>query len=81
MYKAVVTEIVTTQRRVNASIRIKIQPLITNDDCEAKWINGFNPEILIRNNIREGTEAYFERNSGAVNILIHGKRLDDILNE
>lgn len=81
VYKAVVTEIVTTQRRVNASIRIKIQPLITNDDCEAKWINGFNPEILIRNNIREGTEAYFERNSGAVNILIHGKRLDDILNE
>lgn len=81
VYKAVVTDIVTTQKRVNASIRIKIQPLITNDDCEAKWINGFNPDILIRNDIRPGTEAYFERNSGAVNILIHGKRLNDMLKE
>lgn len=81
VYKAVVTDIVVSQRRVNASIRIRIEPLITKDDCEAKWINGFNPEILIRNNIRVGTEAYFERNSGAVNILIYGKRLEEILNE
>lgn len=81
IYKAVVTDIVVTQRRVNASIRIKITPQMTKDDCQAQWINGFNPDILIQNDIRVGTEAYFERNSGAVNILIHGKRLDDILKE
>ena len=79
VYKARVTDIVVTQKRVLASIRIKIEPLITNDDCEAKWINGFNPDILIKNDIRVGTEAYFERNSGAVNIIIHGKKLNDIL--
>ena len=76
-----VTDIVITQRRVNASVRIKIEPLVTNDDCKAQWINGFNPSILFANNIKVGTEAYFERNSGAVNILIHGKRLDDLLKE
>lgn len=81
VYKAVVTDIVITQRRVNASVRIKIEPLVTNDDCKAQWINGFNPSILFANNIKVGTEAYFERNSGAVNILIHGKRLDDLLKE
>lgn len=81
VYKAVVTDIVITQRRVNASVRIKIEPLVTNDDCKAQWINGFNPSILFANNIKVGTEAYFERNSGAVNIFIHGKRLDDLLKE
>lgn len=81
VYKARVTQIVITQRRVLASVRIKIEPLVTKDDCEAQWINCFNPSILINNGINVGTEAYFERNSGAVNILIHGKRLDEILNE
>lgn len=81
VYEAVVTDIVITQKRVYASCRIRIEPLKTKDFCEAKWINGFNPDILIRNGIRKGTHAFFERNSGAVNILIHGKRLDSILKE
>ena len=53
----------------------------TNDACEAKIINIFNPSILIHNDIKVGDFVYFERNSGAVNILIHGKRLDDLLKE
>lgn len=81
VYKAKVTEIVMEQRRVNVSCRVKIEPMYTSDDCEAKIINIFNPGILIENNIKVGDEVFFERNSGAVNILIHGKRLDDILRE
>jgi hypothetical protein len=81
IYEAIVTDIVTTQRRVNSSIRIRIEPMKTDDDCTAQWINGFNPEILFRNDIRVGTKVYFERNSGAVNILIHGKRLNEIISE
>ena len=79
LYKAVVTEVVVEQRRVNASVRVKIEPMTTNDDCEARIINTFNPSILVSNDIKVGTEVYFERNSGAVNILVHGVRLDQIL--
>ena len=79
LYKAKVTRIVVEQRRVNASVRVEIEPLVTNDDCEAKIINTFNPSILVNNDIKVGTEVYFERNSGAVNILVHGQRLDQIL--
>ena len=80
-YKAIVKEIVIEQRRVNASVRVKIEPMQTNDACEARIINTFNPSILIHNNIKVGDVVYFERNSGAVNILIHGKRLDELLKE
>lgn len=79
VYRARVTEILTEQRRVNVSVKVKIEPMTTSDDCEARVINIFNPAILIENDIRKGTEVFFERNSGAVNILIHGKKLDDIL--
>ena len=60
---------------------IHIERMQTNDACEAKIINIFNPSILIHNDIKVGDFVYFERNSGAVNILIHGKRLDDLLKE
>lgn len=80
-YKAIVKEIVIVQRRVTASVRVKIEPMQTNDACEAKIINIFNPSILIHNDIKVGDFVYFERNSGAVNILIHGKRLDNLLKE
>ena len=81
VYRAKVTEIVTEQRRVNVSVRVKIEPMYTSDDCKAQIINTFNPGILIENGIKVGEEVAFERNSGAVNILIHGKRLEDILKE
>lgn len=79
VYRAKVTQILTEQRRVNVSVKVKIEPMTTADDCEARVINIFNPSILIENDIKEGTEVFFERNSGAVNILVHGKKLDDIL--
>lgn len=75
-YTAIVEDIVWEQRRVKASIRLKIKPMYTDDMCEAKVINGFNLGILIENDIKVGDTIVFERNSGAVNILIHGKSLE-----
>lgn len=58
------------------SCRVKIKPIKTADSCSAEYINVFNPSILISQGINVGSEIEFERNSGAVNILLYGKRLD-----
>lgn len=73
--KGVITDIVVEQQRVYKSVRVKIEPVRSSDGCEANYINAFNPDILISNGLNIGSEVYFERNSGAVNILIHGNRL------
>ena len=78
-YKAKVKRVIYTQKRVVGSFRIEIEPMITNDQCNATFVNAFSPRILIDNGIREGSEIYFERNSGAVNILLYGDKLKKIL--
>lgn len=78
VYKGVISEIKLEQRRVYKSVRIRIDPITTDDDCKAEYINSFNPSILIENNLYKGKEVYFEKNAGAVNILIHGDRLDQM---
>lgn len=75
-YKGIVEEIIIEQKRVKASCRVKIKPIKTADSCSAEYINVFNPSILISQGINVGSEIEFERNSGAVNILLYGKRLD-----
>lgn len=77
-YKGIVTNIVFTQKRVSTSVRVEIEPMETNDGCKARVINIFNPGILISNHINVGTEVTFERNAGAVNVLIHGVRLQGL---
>lgn len=79
--KGVVSDIVVQQRRVLACVKIAIEPLTTQDGCEARVINVFNPDILINAGLRKGSTVYFERNSGAVNILLHGKKLELVLDE
>ena len=73
--KGVISNIHIEQRRVYKSVRVEIDPVVTYDGCEATYINTFDPSILISNDLYVGKEVYFERNSGAVNILIHGQRL------
>lgn len=73
--KGIITDIKIEQRRVFKSVRVEIKPVITYDGCEARYINTFDPSILISNDLYVGKEVYFERNSGAVNILIHGEKL------
>lgn len=79
--KGVISDITIEQRRVFKSVRIKIDPITTYDGCKAEVINSFNPSILINNELYVGKSVVFERNSGAVNILVHGKRLEGILAE
>lgn len=81
IYKGTITNIRLEQRRVYKSVRIEIQPIITDDDCKAQVINSFNPAILIDNDLEVGKEIYFEKNAEAVNILIHGKRLISLSND
>lgn len=74
-YKGKIVDIIYSQRRVTGSLRVEIEPVTTNDDCTATYINVFNPSILIANGLKVGSDIYFERNSGAVNILLYGDKL------
>lgn len=75
VYCAEITSIIIEQRRVFKSVKVGIKPLVTRGDSTAKVINGFNPRILIENNLCVGSKVYFERNSDAVNIVLHGNKL------
>lgn len=70
-YDAIVTDIVVEQQRVNASVRIKIEKIRTDDLCEAEWVNGYNPDIIMSQGINIGSKIKFERNSGAINCLVY----------
>lgn len=74
-----ISDIIIEQKRVHCSVRIKIDPMYSADGCKAEYLNSFNPSILIENDLRIGKQVYFERNSGAVNIIIHGERLQGLV--
>jgi hypothetical protein len=63
------------QQRVEMSCRGLIEPVTAKDLTEAKIINLFNPKIIVENGLTVGQEIRFERNSGAVNILLRGEKL------
>lgn len=69
-YIGIVEDIKIEQQRVVASCRVKIKPLRTEDGCEAKWINCYNPSILIDEGVKIGSPIVFERKSGAINSLV-----------
>lgn len=79
VYKGIVEDIVWEQKRVMASCRIKIRPMKTDDGCSANWINAFNFSIIVSEGITVGSEVYYVRNSGAVNIMVYGEELDRLL--
>lgn len=81
VYKGIITDIKFEQKRVLKSVRVQIDPIVTDDDCKAEIINTFNPGILIENDLYVGKEVYFEKNAGAVNILVHGNRLSMLKDE
>lgn len=80
VYEGIITDIKIEQRRVNKSVRVEIEPLKTSDGAKARIINSFNPAILIHNDLYVGKKVYFERNSNAFNSVIHGERLQELLN-
>lgn len=80
-YVGKVMDVVWEQKRVTASVRVRIECMTTADGCTAKIINVFNPSMVLRCGLKRGAEVYFERNSGAVNILLYGERLKKILED
>lgn len=76
-YIGVVEDILIEQQRVVASCRIKIRPLRTKDGCEANYVSGYTPNIIINNGIKVGSEVVFERKSGAINSLLYGDKLKE----
>lgn len=76
-YIGVVEDILIEQQRVVASCRIKIRPLRTKDGCEANYVSGYTPNIIINNGIVVGSEVVFERKSGAINSLLYGDKLKE----
>lgn len=80
-YKGTIKSILLEQRAVNASCRVEIEPMKTSDGCEARVVNVHNPRILIDNNYKVGSEVYYERQSGTINTLLYGKKLEEILNK
>ena len=79
-YKGIIKDILLEQKGVNASCRVEIEPMLTNDGCEATIVNVHNPRILIENNYVVGSEVYYERQSGTINTLLYGSKLENILN-
>lgn len=80
-YLGKVVAITQEQRAMYANCKLVIEPMKTNDKANATVINAFNPAIIFEENIRIGTEVKFERNSGAVNILLHGKKIEGTVSE
>lgn len=76
--KGKIVDIKIEQQRVYKSVRIKIEPIVSSDGCTAEYINSFNPRILIDNDLFVGKTVYFERNAGAVNVLVYGDKLKRI---
>lgn len=74
-YKGIIKNIILEQKAVNASCRVEIEPMLTNDGCEARIVNVHNPRILIENGYTVGSEVYYERQSGTINTLLYGERL------
>ena len=76
-YESIVTDIIFEQQRINKSCRINIEPIITNDGATVSFINGYNPSIIIENNINIGSKVKFERHSNTISNLV----LEDLNNE
>lgn len=73
-YVGVLKKIHEEQQGVVCSYRLEIENLVTNDNTTARFINGFNPRIIMDEGLVEGARVYFERNSEAVNNLLYGNK-------
>lgn len=78
VYKSTITNIKIEQQRINKSVLVEIDPIVTSDGNTARVVNVHNPAILISNNLHVGATIYFERNSNAINTVIYGDRLKEV---
>lgn len=78
-YIGIVKTIHVEQKAVQASVVIEIEPLKTQDNCKARRITSYNPSYLFDLKLYPGQKVYFERNSGAINVLLTGDKLKEAL--
>lgn len=69
VYTSKVKAILIEQQRVKASVRLEIEPVITKDFNEARFVNAGSLNILVKNNISVGSLIKFKRKSEAINTL------------
>lgn len=69
-YTAVVEEIIFEQRRVKASIVLRIKPTVMRDKNTATRVGVGSPDILIKDNVRVGDTIEFARESEAYNVYL-----------
>lgn len=70
VYTTKVTNILFEQKRVNASLVLEVEPVITNDGNVATRVNGSNLSLLMKNGITIGSTIQFTRKSSAYNVLV-----------
>lgn len=69
-YTSVVTGIVFDQRRVEASIVLELEPVVTRDHNTATRAGVGSPDILIRDGVKIGDRIEFTRKSEAYNVYL-----------
>lgn len=69
-YTSIVKNIIVEQKRINASIVLEIEPVITHDGNTATRVSGGSLALLIANNISIGSKIQFRRKSSAYNVLV-----------
>lgn len=73
-YKSRVVKIICEQKRVEASIVLVIEPVITRDFNTATRVGVGSPDILMKDGVHVGDLIEFERKSEAYNVYL--KRLE-----
>lgn len=72
-YQSVVTDIVFEQKRVEMSVVLIVEPVVTRDLNTATRVSAGSPAILVRDGVKIGDTIAFARKSEAINIYL-GKR-------
>ena len=72
-YTSVVKDILFEQRRIEMSVVLVIEPVVTRDMNVATRVSVGSPAILVNDNVRIGDTIEFVRKSEAINIYV-GKR-------
>lgn len=69
-YTSVVTDIVFEQKRVEMSVVLIVEPVVTRDLNNATRVSAGSPAILVRDGVRVGDRIAFARKSEAINVYL-----------
>lgn len=78
-YVGIVKNIIVEQQTEEASVIVEIEPLVTSDNNTATRITSYNPSWVIDLNLEIGKEVYFKRKGSAINVILSGAELYNVL--